>query len=272
MKKIKIIYFSGTGNTSYVVRHIAKELVKFGNKVEIVSCENTTTISDDFDVLGIAFPIYTSKAPIIFEGLLDNLPKVNNKPLFGIVTSGYMAGDVLHFYHQKLLSLGYAPLLYENFVVGNNLHLPYLSPLKVLSEDRAIKKREKLLVQVKEVSEKINENISSLKGSDIFSVMFGLSQRSLGKFHEHTNFKGFHVDESCIKCMWCVNNCPTYNISLVDGKIVFDDNCIICMRCYSFCPFESIQCTKHTKKSKYKRYKGIENMKQKTLFNGGTYE
>ncbi len=265
MSKIKIVYFSGTGNTYYVVHHIAKKLSELGHKVVMCSCENTCE-SDDFDIIGIAFPIYTSKSPVIFEQFINNLSAVENKKLFGIVTSSSVAGDVLHYYHKTFVKKGYEPFLYENFVVANNLHLPYLSPLKVTTEEKTKIRREKLASQIEEYALKVHRGEKCLAGSNVFSRAFGILQRSLGKVHEKINFKGFHASDDCTKCGWCVRECPTSNIAFKDNKIEFSSNCIMCMRCYSFCPARAINCTSRTYKSKYKRYNGIEGKKQFTRF------
>lgn len=268
MKKIKIFYFSGTGNTYYIVEQLSKHLTSLGNTVALSSCESCDVDIDEFDMIGIAFPIHTSCAPVVFEELLKELPSTNDKPLFGVVTSGYMAGDVLYHYNKLLNEKGYQPFLYQNFVVGNNLHLPYLSPLRVLREDKKQKKRENLNKRVEDIANKIHNEELSLKGNDVFSKIFGYSQRSIGKVHEKVNFKGFDTDETCVKCMWCIKNCPVDNIYFDNEKVKFSNNCIMCMRCYNFCPIESIQCTKHTKnKKKYKRYSGINSLKSQSKFN-----
>ncbi len=267
MKKIKIFYFSGTGNTYYIINRLAKQLISYGNIVDIVSCESNDTDVSEYDMVGIAFPIHTSKAPVTMERFLENIAS-NDIPLFGIVTSGYMAGDVLYHYHKKFIALGYKPFLYQNFVVGNNLHLPYLSPLKVLNEKIKPKRIIKLQKSIIYTANNIDQEIVSLKGKDIFSKVFGIIQRSVGKYHERVNFKGFHSDISCTKCMWCINNCPTKNIYIKEDTVTFKNDCIICMRCYNFCPVNSIQCTKHTEnKNKYQRYSGIQSLKHKTDFN-----
>lgn len=39
----------------------------------------------------------------------------------------------------------------------------------------------------------------------------------------------------CVKCMKCVNDCPTKNIYL-DENIKFKNQCISCQRCVHCCP------------------------------------
>lgn len=261
MNKIQIYYFSGTGNTAFIIKNLATELERLGNAVNIDSCEDAKDISNDFDVLGVAFPIHSSYAPKVFTEFLEKLPKAHNKPLFGIVTSGYMAGDVLSFEGKKLEEKGYSPFLYRNIILGNNLHLPRLCPLKVTKKQTLDKRVIKINSKIEDIAIKINNKTTDIKGNNIIGKLFGVAQRSIGKIHEERNFKGFNSDESCIKCSWCIKNCPTNNIVFKDNTIMFENRCIVCMRCYNFCPSNAIQMTEKTKDTrKYIRYKGPEGL------------
>ena len=50
----------------------------------------------------------------------------------------------------------------------------------------------------------------------------------------------FSVSDECIRCGRCVENCPTHNIKLQDGKITFGKQCMTCLRCVSVCPVQAI--------------------------------
>ncbi|WP_346938417.1 EFR1 family ferrodoxin [uncultured Clostridium sp.] len=268
MSKIQIYYFSGTGNTKFIVNKVAEKLRLLGNEVNVSSCEEYKNINDDFDILGIAFPIHASYAPKVFSEFLDKLPKKDGIPLFGIVTSGYMAGDVLAFEGKKLEMKGYSPFLYRNIIVGNNLHLPILCPLKVTKKQKIDKKLIRIDKKIDDIVTKINNRTKDIRGNDLLGRLFGVLQRSTGKVHVQLNFKGFSSDEKCTKCKWCIKNCPTNNIVLKGDKIIFEDRCIICMRCYNFCPNKAIQMTNKTKNiTKYVRYDGPEGLGIRTMFN-----
>lgn len=268
MSRIQIYYFSGTGNTALIVNKVSEGLRLLGNEVKANSCEEHKNINDDFDVLGIIFPIHSSYAPQVFSSFLDKLPNNEGTPLFGIVTSGYMAGDVLAFEGEKLEMKGYLPFLYRNIIVGNNLHLPIFCPLKVTKKQRIDKRLIIIESQIDDIVIKINNRTKDIRGNNLLGRVFGILQRNFGKVNEKLNFKGFISDEKCTKCTWCIKNCPTNNIVLKDDKIIFEDRCIICMRCYSFCPNKAIQMTNKTKNiAKYSRYDGPEGLGIRTRFN-----
>lgn len=267
MSKIQIYYFSGTGNTFFVVDRLAKYLRGLGNIVNYTSCEKVERIECDYDILGIAHPIHTSTAPKIFSEFLKKIPTAADKPLFGIVTSGFMAGDVLNYESKSLIQKGYKPFLFRNIVVANNLHLPFLCPLKITKKKVIDKRLIKIEKKINKIAIKINNRNTDIRGNNFVGKLFGALQRSYGEIHEKKNFKGFTCSNSCIKCKWCINNCPTKNIKISNGKITFDNNCLLCMRCYNFCPYNAIQVTTKTNNiSKYQRYKGLNSLGNKTQF------
>ncbi len=60
--KISLHYYSGAGNTKFITKKIVKS---FEDKIHSVHLNRITddsikNIKDDFDVLGIGFPIYFS--------------------------------------------------------------------------------------------------------------------------------------------------------------------------------------------------------------------
>lgn len=268
MARIHIYYFSGTGNTFLVIDKLSKCLEILGHTVELTSCEKAENINLNCDILGIAYPIHTSLAPKIFSEFINKLQNGNGKQFFGIVTSGYMAGDVLSHESKSIIKKGYKPILFRNIVVANNLHLPILCPLKVTKQETIRKRLKRIDGQVKDIATKIDKGAMDIRGNGIIGKIFGVSQRLVGGSHEKINFKGFTTSENCIKCEWCIKNCPRKNIMLKDGEIVFGEDCILCMRCYNFCPRDAIQVTNKTNNiKKYKRYKGPRGLGNKTSFN-----
>ena len=42
--------------------------------------------------------------------------------------------------------------------------------------------------------------------------------------------------ETCIGCGKCVNDCPSLNLRLKNGKAEVKENCLMCGHCYAVCP------------------------------------
>lgn len=261
--RVNIYYFSGTGNTAWMVQRLTERLTDLGDEVTAVSCEQVAASAVEpaaCDVMGIAFPVHASFAPLVFRDFLDGLPPGEGKPLFALTTAGYAAGDTAWYAAQPLASKGYEPFLLANVMMANNLHLPLLSPLPVGSPEEMPHKLEKASRKIDELTELIHQRRPYVEGVDLPGRLLGIAQRGVAESFKSLAFKGFFADEGCTRCGWCVRHCPVHNIKMADKNgVKFLDNCILCMRCYSFCPAQAIQATEQTKNvEKYRRYRGPE--------------
>lgn len=258
--KIEFYYFSGTGNTAWVVDRLDERLTDLGDEVTVASCEQVAASDVDpaaSDVMGLAFPVYASFAPALVRDFIAALPVVEEKPLFAVTTAGYVAGDTAWYAVRPLRAKGYEPFVLANVVVANNLRLPLLSPLPIPTRDEMVNRLERATEKIRRLAEWIHGRKHHVEGIGIFGRLLGLTQRlSVGPF-EALAFKGFFADGTCTRCGWCVENCPVGNIEAEEGQIVFGGACMLCMRCYSFCPMEAIQCTDRTRdRKRYPRYSG----------------
>ncbi len=51
----------------------------------------------------------------------------------------------------------------------------------------------------------------------------------------------FYAADVCIGCGKCTEVCPLNNVSLKDGKPLWEDQCTHCMACICKCPKEAIE-------------------------------
>ena len=261
--KIYIIFFSGTGNTAWVIKQLSNELLKRGHVIKIIPCDmeniNYKEI-ESYDVLGIAYPTYASDAPSIIYDVISKLKNVDNKKAFAITTMGYMSGDTNWYVTKKIKIKGYEPFLLCDIQMGNNMHLPYLSPLKVTNNEVLIKRKEKALKKIITIADKISDLKKYCESTLIFDHLMGYSQRIGAKLFEKNAFKGFLVNDNCNKCGRCIKYCPNKNIKIINDNVIIGNNCMLCMRCYNYCHKKAIDSTKKTQNhKKYKRYTGPEN-------------
>ena len=258
--KITIFYFSETGNTAWAVNQLAEKLLKLDYNVKLISCEEDFDIGltiDSCDIVGIAFPIHSSFAPQIMQEFIKKFPNSNNKPLFSLATAGYMAGDVLWYETAPLRKRGYIPRVFCNITIGNNLHLPKLSPLPVTKPEKLATNLEKAERKIEQMADYIHEGSSHIEGNNLLGKLLGVVQRLVAERFESMAFTGFYADKTCNQCGLCVRYCPVNNIYIEGNEIKFDDNCMLCVRCYSYCPNQAIQMNEKTKNTKkYKRYEG----------------
>jgi ferredoxin/flavodoxin len=267
--KIDFYYFSGTGNTAWVVRRLAERLTELGDEVVTASCERVAgsdVAPAACDVMGIAFPVHASFAPSLVRDFIAELPSAAGKPLFAVTTAGYAAGDTAWYAVRPLRARGYEPFVLANVLVANNLRLPVLSPLPIPSLEKLAHKLERASKQVDRLAGWIHRRERHVEGVGLFGRLLGVSQRlSVGPF-EALAFKGFFADETCTCCGWCADHCPAHNIKTTDNGVEFLDRCMVCMRCYSFCPRQAIQSTEKTRDTeRYQRYPGPEGRSYPTV-------
>jgi ferredoxin/flavodoxin len=260
--EIKLYYFSGTGNTAWVVRRLKAALTAHGDRVTATSCE--TLASDAVppvtgDLLGLAFPTASSYAPPVFRALIAGLPEVRALPLFAITTAGYVSGDTAWYAVQPLQARGYEPFLLANVLMPNNFYLPPMDILPVTPPSRVPRRLESAQRKIERLAALIHTQTRHVEGSGLFGRLLGIQQRWSMDTFEKRLFKPFFADKTCIQCGWCVQHCPVDNVIMDEEGVRFDDQCILCMRCYSFCPEHAIQATNKTRNvRKYRRYAGPE--------------
>lgn len=259
---ICILYFSGTGNTKWVINKIKDNLVLRENKVDLYLVDSKFNVDklsiNRYDMLGVAYPIYSSKPPIFIEKALNNIQEVENMPVFFVATAGYATGDVNIYSYNLIKDKGYILIQSVNFVVGNNLHLPILCPLHVTKERTLKRRKKKIIKKCENICDNLMKLKISIQGDNILAKIYGDFQRMIGDKHVGRFFHGFYANSQCKKCGWCVKNCPSNNISLEGDKLIFKDKCMLYMKCYNYCPTQAIQASKKTENlNRYKRYKGI---------------
>jgi flavodoxin/NAD-dependent dihydropyrimidine dehydrogenase PreA subunit len=267
--KVLIYYFSGTGNSLFTARYIAKKI-----KAEIISIPsviNRKTIITEADVIGIVYPVYHSGIPNIVKRFVLKLNNTKNKYIFAVCTYGDSPGLSIE-YLKKLLESRNAKL-----AAGFGIRMPYnyIIPsfsikkfsfsiiLKNISMDKQLeifsdyKKKIKLILDYigskkegtfETDSEMILQLVDFLRirdslGKILWLKMAGFKGKTDLSFHESIQLMdhGFFSDEKCNGCCICHKICPVNNIKMVKGKPVWCHRCEQCFSCLQWCPKESIQ-------------------------------
>jgi len=238
MKKIKIFYFSGTGNTYFVAKKMT-EYFRKDNICDLFSIEkhmkDASGIIADADLVGIGYPIYGSSLPKIVKDFISSLDEIHIRA-FIFCSQMMFSGDGAAYGGRLLEKKGFQVFWQEHFNMPNNItDVRFLTSkrqknyLKI--ENRVTKKANKFAVKI--LSEKHFK-----KGSNFFSLLLGLSQRvAYEKIEENAYSNAIHIKEDlCNSCGLCTRICPSDNLTLSNGKVVSKGNCILCYRCVNHCP------------------------------------
>jgi len=246
--KVCIFYFSGTGNTWWITTKIVEEFKKLGHEVKKYPIDSKLLQDDsikfriinEYDIIGIGYPIYNSDIAEPMKIFLENLPSNLNetKPVFSYCTQMFVGGNA------GILSKSYLELSDSNkkdyelkwaahFIMPCNIHLPPI--IKVPSK----KKIEKILNnELKYVIKFVGRIVSSKNwiegGFEKIRSMFSL------KFP--TEKQILEIDTTlCDNCNLCKEICPADNIIIENGYYRIKGNCYFCARCYNNCPKNAIK-------------------------------
>lgn len=284
VKDFRILYFSGTGNTEWVVKQIAASLEERGQKVRTkaadelhVDCglkigipadegclkQKLSELVPEDTVLLLAFPTYGSDIPSPLKNLISLLPKRENVRLAVVSTIMMFGGNAVLIPDQMLKGKGYDLFLATYVKMPNNIKVPNFDFFPIKNGEELEHFYESAGKTVDKIVEKLISGEEYIKkvctGELVLSAVQRLCEQNFGDII----WKNLYADASCIKCTLCAASCPTGNISFENGYPEFGERCCLCLRCYNFCPVEAIQITDRTRKyrDKYTRYKGFDGWK-----------
>ena len=257
------IYFTGTGNTKRVCLKCKEELEKRNHTLDIVDViSNEECHLVNYDGLFIFYPIYAFNAP---KPIIDYVKKIEK--LDQQIPCVIMKQSGEHLFWNNGSSLYLTSLLKKrNIIVHNEYH--YLMPYSFIFRhtDYMAYRMDQIMEGLLplDLDDFLNQKYVRIKRFflDRFFAFFFRIQWWGGRF----NGRFYKVQkDKCIKCMKCVNECPSNNITFEDGKFKFAGKCLMCQRCIMYCPKKAIKVglfnswrvdvPYHFKKSEYQKEK-----------------
>ena len=251
--KVILYVFSGTGNTLKVA-NLYKKYLESANKSTTTDAPDkgaSVTVDiyriskksgnmpspENYDLVGIGYPIHGFSAPEPAIKLCNDLPEVKDKPTFFFKTSG----EGLHlndYSSQKCLKIltkkGYNVTSEKHIVMPYNMIYRHKDEM---AKQMWIYAHALVDLHCRELLDGKRENV---KRNAFISAWFAPVRFLEQKFaHLHGPAFKVHADK-CVNCMRCVNVCPQNNIKFEDGKFKFGHDCELCMGCSFGCPADAI--------------------------------
>lgn len=253
--KIKLIIFSGTGNTRFIAEKMKHNFESKSHQCRIIEFEslhNEIKIESD-EILGFGYPVYDLKPPRV---LLDFINKceVDNIPINAFVFSTYTSypldsnAHIIKSLNEKNVVISHE----ENFKCPGASAYIYSNPNNILAKNSSIFE--------KNISGKIDKfikRILSQKNNPItpkFDRFNKLHQRFSNLLFGTLFYRNLKIDTKCSSCGVCIKNCPDNNLMKINNKIQIKDpnGCIKCLRCVQNCLLKSINFTSSSRKGDYK--------------------
>ena len=234
IKKISVVYFSGTGGTEKVALQLVEQLENIDIEV------NLACIGRDFnivieDMLILLVPVHAFDVPYPVYSFIKEL-SMQNKPAVVISVSG--GGEVSpnlacrHKVIKKLSKKGF-DVVYENMII-----MP--SNIAIKTPDAIIIKLLEILpFKMTRIVDDLKNNVVRRRKPPISNLILAV----VGNFEKvgaRLFGKMLRSNKKCTSCGWCSHNCPTNNITMKDGKPKFGYNCSLCMKCMYGCPNNAI--------------------------------
>ncbi len=243
-KKAIILYFSGTGNTEYVVKKYQSSMTDMDWQVDIKPFEliEEGFSLEGYTLVGIGFPVYAWLPPGWVLRKVNALPDAGvEQKAFIIGTAGGIYGNAAYPLVKSLQKKGFEVLRADFYSLYDNF-FPNLMRLPVVEE--LMKKR------FAKVNTRVRENVEALLAGEKRIAVQGLGcigsavGMSLGMLLERKGRFVFsnkaRVTDACIHCQLCYTTCPTGAIDWIGNKPSFNPRCIVCLRCYNICPTRAI--------------------------------
>lgn len=248
-QSIPIFYFSGTGNTWWVGKHLAESLNELGYKAQIHSIEQVSSpeIKDMIqtaEIIGLGYPIYGSDAPEIMKEFIDQLPSVQNKkPMMIYITQMEWSGNGAYFLRKKIEAKGYQVKWAVHFKMPSNIGMDVF-PFPATSDySKFTNKLAKASLMAKKLALRVKKNQQWIHSKNPFAWVGAWMQRAPFRWGlKWTQGRTYTVDaEQCSHCGRCERICPVNNINLnEEGLPEWGNECILCVRCFNYCPEEAI--------------------------------
>lgn len=262
-----IYYFSGTGNSLYVARHLADLL---GEKLFPMALADSSSLSfaeeKEGAAIGLVFPVYAWGIPNVVERFVQkvslsrgNCPQEAEN--LGRVSDGGPKGLGGTFLYAVMTcgdDMGYADKVLEK-VLGRKLDAAFsvlmpdvyvcLPGFDVDSKDECREKYAKEKDAVQDIAACVRERrqVRHLKrGPFPWTKTYVI--RPLFNRYLLTD-KYFNVDKAkCIACGRCQKNCPVGNILIIDDVPAWQSHCAGCLACFHACPYHAINFGNQTQK------------------------
>jgi len=232
---IGILYFSSTGNSLFIAKQIKSEL---GG--EIIYLPNYHGDASEFERLIIVSPVYSWGLP---KHVYELMPKLNHDCIVDIVLNfGGMLGNADRFAYEYAKECGIYIRSVFSLKMPENYTLTFTVPKFYMKS--ILKKAPKML----------HEIIAQLKNGATLIPKEGKTKKEIylkNKANWHLIAKDFSATEACTLCGKCIKLCPSENISIQEGKIVFSDQCVACLGCYHRCPQKAIHYKNKKKRDRY---------------------
>jgi len=229
----KIFYFSGTGNSLWSAKKIAKEV---GDKYELINIGTEAQKSEiviEADAIVFVFPSYGYGLPVIVRRFAKKA--VFRTPyVAAFVTYGTSPRGTLGILRRILKKKGIGKMYFGRIPSVEN-YLAMFGPPKAETIQKHTAMQEKATEEAaRSVIERKENKVSMF-------CPFSALVSSLFSIGASVFYKQYRVGSNCNGCGICAKVCPVSSTVMKDGRPVFSSKCENCQGCVNMCPSRAIK-------------------------------
>ncbi len=239
-----LYYFTGTGNTLFIAKTIAKGLTDV-SLIGINQLDECKEVITNSDIVGIIYPIYFLDAP---EPVYDFIPKLKTKDnsyLFLYANYGEHLGNGLYNPYQALQNKGitvngaFDVALPDNSIIfptdpENQAHMLQVGKDIINQHTKLIVNQESTILPKASYTDKIISPMMKL----VNHLFLGMDKIKINP-------------EKCTNCNLCTSVCSSFNMLKGTTKPTVGRHCSMCFSCIHYCPSEAIRFKNMKSKSNY---------------------
>jgi ferredoxin len=252
-KKLKVYYFSGTGNAKHCAAWICETAEKNGISADMIDISKTAvrsiTSPDSETLIGFCSPTHGFHFPEITRKFIRRFSTSKGSDAFILNTRAGVRifktvipglSGVLHYVSSLVLMIkGYK-------IVGL---IPVDLPSNWISIHPAIAQTGTDIIYASQKIRVTNFAEKILSGKRVYRALYDIIQDliispvTLGYLLMGRFFfsKSYFASRECNQCMLCLKECPVKAISVVDGRMFWASKCESCMHCMNICPKQAIE-------------------------------
>ena len=244
-----VLYFSGTGNSRFAAQQLARvcedELVSINRSLRqrILDPYQAQYAFESDSPFVIVCPTYCWHIPRVVETFLKESRFLGSRRMYFVLTCGGGTGNAAEHAKQICheISMDFCGL--ASVLMPEN----YISLFRAPEADEAVGIIRAAMPQLEGIANQILLD-RSITDSYAGRAVPDFVVRGFYRFFVHD--KRFHVKDNCIGCTACAKLCPLVNITMHNGRPVWNGHCTQCQGCIAVCPVDAIEFGSRTRRKR----------------------
>lgn len=268
MKSCRIYWFSGTGNSLWAAKVLARHL--HAELTHMPSAMHGTELPDAA-MIGLVFPVYNHLIPYLVQRFVQQSGFLAGKSVFAVCTCGDSPCIALEYLQKRIAGRG------GTLIGGFSVKLPYnyISPTRSLrsvfqpfrlresspgaqaamfaaAEAKLVSIAQSLLAdswgtleteyeRTEHLLDRLNLRNTLQKRVWLHKAGFRGKTKLTSVESVQLMDAGFWATDACVGCRTCAQLCPVKNIHFVSNRPVWQHHCEQCFACLQWCPARAIQ-------------------------------